>query len=115
VKRIFMALGILMSVSTVYAMDIWKSSTTATSVTGVNMLCTETRRGILHGICTDFGVAAASTTIVNSTFTISGVSWIGPVSTLVADQCKYFDTVVPNGMGYHKPNVATVTILYDCY
>ena len=101
-----------------FARDVWRSSNTATSTGGgfsVLPLCTASQRGIFHGVCTGFGVAASSITIVNSTFTYSGVNVVGPITTLVADQCKYYDTIMPNGMGYHKPNTATVTILYECF
>lgn len=118
-KRTLVALILILSASSGYAISpaVWKSSTTSTSTGAgsVNVLCAETRRGVLHGICTDFGVAAASTTVVNSTFSITTGNMVGPVSTLVADQCKYFDTFLGNGLGYYKPNVATVTYLYDCY
>lgn len=118
--KMFLVVGLLAFLcGGAHAERIWLSSNTATSTgitnTSVNMLCTQTQRGIFHGICTNFGVAAASTTIVNSTWTISGVKAIGAITTLVADQCKYYDTVLGNGMGYYKPNTANVTILYDCY
>lgn len=115
-KRLLTFAVILLSVSVASAYDVWKSSTPATATTGteVRMLCPETQRGIFHGVCTSFGVASASMTVVNSTYTLSGVSSIGPISTLVADQCKYYDVMFPKGLGYNKPNTATATILYEC-
>lgn len=99
--------------------SVWRSSNTATNTgvtnLSVTMLCNQNQRGILHGVCTNFGVASASVTIVNSTYTVAGVSKIGPISTLVADQCKYYDTMMPNGMGFFKPNTADISILYHCY
>lgn len=117
VRKLFiLMMAFLLSGSSAYASEIWLSSTTATSTasTGVNSLCDSGQRGIFHGICTDFGVAAASTTIVNSTWTLTGVTRVGPITTLVADQCKYFDMEMPNALGYNKPNTAIVTILYRC-
>jgi hypothetical protein len=117
-KTIFLAVSILFMSSVGHCFETWRSSNTATSTgaaPSVKALCTETQRGILHGVCTGFGVASSSIEIVNSTFTYTGVKVIGPITTLVADQCKYYDTVLDNWMGYHKPNTATVTILYDCY
>ena len=114
-KTLFLASCALFLSSIVQAIDVWNSSTTATSSNSVNVLCTETQRGIFHGVCTNFGVAAASMTVVNSTFTTTGVKLIGPISTFVADQCKYYDAAFPSGMGYYKTNTANVTILYQCY
>lgn len=96
-----------------FAGDVWRSSSTITNDGAYQRLCRG--RSVFHGICTDFGVAAASTTIVNSSFTVVGVNQIGPVTTFVVDQCKYYDAQMPNGLGYQKTNVAGVTILYSCY
>lgn len=97
-----------------YARDIWRSSSTATSESTVVPLCRS--KGIFHGICTDTGVTAASTTILSSTWSTTATKIVGPITTLVADQCKYYDTVfLSTGMGYLKPNTAAVTILYDCF
>jgi hypothetical protein len=112
-KRILVALTFLMLSSSVMAIDVWKSSTTATNDGVYDMLCP--KRAVFHGVCTDFGVAASSVTIFNSSFTVTGVKQIGPISTLVADQCKYYDAEMPNGLGYQKTNVAGITILYSCY
>lgn len=116
-KRFLIApLFLFLSVSVHAVEKIWKSSTTVTStVSSVAVLCTATQRGIFHGVCTDFGVAASSITVVNSTWTVTGVKQIGPISTNVADQCKYYDTFFINGLGYSKTNTAGVTVLYDCY
>ena len=114
--RKILAVSILFFASSAYAYDVWLSSTpvAATASLGVAKLCDAYQRGIFHGICTDYGVAAASTTIVASTYTLTGVRTIGPISTFVADQCKYFDLMTNGGLGYNKPNSAVVTILYQC-
>lgn len=121
-KRFLMLLAFIgFSVGTSEAIDtVWSSSNTetasvTTALSSVNVLCDQTQYAVLHGICTNFGVAASSVAIVNSTFTYTNVKIIGPVTTLVADQCKYYDTFMGKGLGYHKPNVAGLTILYACY
>ena len=110
-RFLLVILASLFMASMSQAYEGWLASTTSTSTgpASVNKLCDYGQRGIFHGVCTDYGVASASMTIVNSTYTFSGaagVTKVGPISTLVADQCKYFDTVMPNA--------ATVTILYQC-
>ena len=114
-KKILFLSGLLLSFLSFpsYSIDVWQSSTTATNDGLYQKLCNG--RSVLHGICTDFGVAAASTTIVNSSFTFTATGATGPVSTLAADQCKYYDSFFSAGLGYQKLNTAAITILYSCY
>ena len=98
------------------APQVWQSSNTATAATTLRVLCNQNQKAIFHGVCTSFGVASASMTVVGSTWTYSGATTVvGPISTLVADQCKYYDIVVNRGLSFFKNNAATVTILYQCY
>lgn len=94
---------------------VWRSSNTSTASNGIKVLCESGQRGVFHGVCTDFGVAASSMTIHNSTWTLAATRAAGPITTLVADQCKYYDFVTPAGLSYFKNNAAAVTILYDCF
>lgn len=115
-KAICLAVFLLAGLGTAHADGVWESTHTATNDGAYTFLCQ--KRAVLHGVCTNFGVAAASTTIVASSFTATAASilaGIPSISTLVADQCKYYDTVFVNGMGYQKTNVASVSILYQCY
>lgn len=114
-KRLILLAGLLFAPVFAFAISpqVWKSSNTSTA-DGNKMLCE--KRGVLHGVCTSFGVASSSTTLYNSSWTVVGVQRIaGPISTFVADQCKYYDTTFTNGLLYQKTNTATVTYLYDCY
>ena len=114
-KKLILFAGLLFAPIFAFAVSpqVWKSSNTATN-DGNKMLCGS--RAILHGICTNFGVASSSTTFYNSSWTVTGVSRVvGPVTTLVADQCKYYDTIFPNGLLYQKTNTANVAILYECF
>lgn len=94
---------------------VWKSSNVTVAANSLKVLCGEGQRGIFHGQCTDFGVASSSMTIHNSTWTLTATQAAGPISTLVADQCKYYDIFTPNGLSYFKNNTASVTIMYDCF
>lgn len=94
---------------------VWKSSNVTVATNNVRVLCSGGQRGVFHGVCTDFGVASSSMTIHNSSWTIAGTQAAGPISTLVADQCKYYDIVTPAGLSYFKNNAAAVSILYDCF
>lgn len=116
-KKLLGLISVLFLSMNGFAVEVWLSSSPATSTgaTGVVPLCSSSQRGVLHGVCTNFGVASSSVTIVNSTYTLTGVSAIGPISTFVADQCKYYDVVMPKGMGYNKPNTTNISILYQCY
>jgi hypothetical protein len=115
-KKLILALPILMISGMAMGMDVWKSSNTAATTTTLNILCTATQRAVFHGACTDFGVASASYTIVGSTWSYTAnTTVVGPVTTLVADQCKYFDIRVNYGMSYFKNNAAGVTFMYECY
>jgi len=113
-KRLLIFSLLLAMPSFVKAGDIWRSTNTLTTHNFVP-LCEGTQRGILHGICTSFGVASASMTVYNSTWTVADSQFLGPISTLVADQCKYYDVALPKGLSYRKTNAASVTILYQCY
>lgn len=96
--------------------QVWTSSNTAAATTTLRVLCNENQKAIFHGVCTSFGVASASMTVVGSTWTYTNATTVaGPISTLVADQCKYYDIVVNRGMSFFKNNAAAVTILYQCY
>ena len=95
---------------------VWRSSRTVAAKTTLNVLCGAGERGIFHGVCTDFGVAASSVAVVNSTWTYTAATTLaGPITTLVADQCKYYDITLPGGLSFFKNNAAGITILYDCY
>ena len=116
-KKLFLV-GVLMFLcSQARAVEVWKSSTTATADVTIRPLCST--RGIFHGVCTNFGVASASMTVVASswsyTTTTGHVNGVGNISTLVADQCKYYDIAFPNGMVFYKNNATQVTIMYTCY
>lgn len=117
-RFLLLTVAMMLSGSIVHAMEkVWLSTSPVGSSQAVVPLC-RSKTGILHGVCTNFGVAAASVTVVNSTFTIYDpiAKIVGPISTLVADQCKYYDiSLSTGGMGYIKPNAALITILYDCY
>ena len=112
IRFFVLAAALLFSSAAANALDVWKSSSTTAATTNIQMLCPG--RAVFHGICTDFGVASASTTIVNSSWTLSADK-IGPVTTLVADQCKHYDAHFGKGLSYFKNNTAGVTILYTCY
>lgn len=112
-KKILFAASLMLIPVFSMAGEVWKSSNVATSH-NFNALCTGNQRGFLHGICTDFGVASSSMTVYGSSWTTTAPYVIGPVSTFVADQCKYFDVNLGKGLGFQKTNTAVVTIMYEC-
>jgi len=115
-KKILLTLALCMGSGSVFAADVWTSSTTVANIASLKMLCP--KRALFHGICTNFGVASASTTVIASSWTYTDATanaGLGPVTTLVADQCKYYDVVFTNGLSYLKPNAANVTMMYQCY
>ena len=98
------------------ARDVWKSTNSLSNVNFSVLCSTNTvNRVIFHGVCTSFGVASASMTVYGSTWTTTASQTISDISLFVADQCKYYDTIFPNGAAFRKSNAAVATILYDCY
>lgn len=112
-KRMILLFGLLLGlVSLLRANDVYQSTSTTVALDNVS-LCNAGKRGFLHGICTDFAVAASSMTVYNSSWTTSVSKIIGPVGT-TAEGCRYYDTDLPAGILYRKTNAAAVTILYRC-
>jgi len=114
-KKIILTMALLLGASlSSMAVDVWRSSNAITTQATMQTLCSNTQRGIFHGVCTNFGVAGSSIAILSSaTFTSGNI--VGPITTLVADQCKYYDVAFSSGMYFFKNNAAVVGILYKCY
>lgn len=118
-KKIILLLGLMSClVSGASAFDVYQSSSIPNAVVTTTPLCAGTtsqyKRGFLHGVCTDFAVAASSFTIFNSTWTNANTGkLIGPVETTV-NGCRYYDTDFPSGIAIQKTGTSVITILYRC-
>jgi hypothetical protein len=114
VNRLFLLLVALFLVSRAEAVyDLWTASNTETT-DSMKVLCT--KRGILHGICSQWPVASSTMTVANSTYTLSNTKFIkfSGLSTSWTE-CIYYDVDFSSGIIYDKYLGGDVTILYKCY
>lgn len=113
-KRFLISLLVLLSVSTVYAVDVWRSSTTATADT-TKSLCNTARplsgRGMVHNVCVNTG-AAGTFTVYNSS--AAAVNPLAAIDT-TAKGCTEYDVMLTSGVTYSNSATANVTLTYACY
>lgn len=113
-KRILILLSLMLSVSMAYAVDIWKSTNTATADT-TKSLCNNytnpTRgRGMVHNVCVNTG-AAGSFSVFNAS-----AAAVNPVAVIdtTAKGCTEYDVFLTSGVTYTNSATANVTMTYSC-
>jgi hypothetical protein len=95
------------------ATSVWKSSYTATADTA-KVLCPNTHKAILHGVCVEradagtFSIYDASSTAVNPIAVLTSTA-------AIAGGCQFYDVIASSGLVYSNSAANPTVILYDCF
>ena len=114
-KRVMLVLAILSTASSLFAVELYRSSFTQTADSN-QPLCTVGKRSTLYSICVSSPIAGATTTIFVSTntpivnyFTVNNTfGCIGPLNVPVISTNAH-------SLAYTTAGTAGVSIQYNCY